>query len=327
MLWGAAVIVLGIFLLAVGFSMRTIGPGFGGRFQSLGRPLMLVGGLLIALSPIAAGFVQVPAGHRGVLTRFGSVEDRVLGEGLSLIVPFAEQVALVDVRVQPHNFKEIDASSQEYQTVKLTGTMNFHLDPGFVNDLYQKVGLDFADKVIDPAFNDFIKEVMPTYPIGEILPKRDDIRRKAIGKLSDNLVRYHIVIDDIYIANIAFSPQYTQAIEDKQTQQQRVETERQILAQREIQAQQLVAQAKGEADSAVVRALGQREANRELGESLSPEVIQWQYVQKLSDKVQVMLVPSGQQFLFDTRGLVGQAPAPPAVPSGPAPAPSPLPAR
>jgi len=29
--------------------------------------------------------------------------------------------------------------------------MNFQIDPSFVNDLYQKVGLDFADKVIDPA--------------------------------------------------------------------------------------------------------------------------------------------------------------------------------
>ena len=166
--------------------------------------------------------------------------------------------------------------------------------------------MDFADKVIDPAFEDFIKEVMPSYPIVEILPKRDEIRRRAVGKLAENLGRYHIIIDDIYIANIAFSTQYSQAIEDKQTQQQRVETERQILAQREIQAQQLVAQAKGEADSAVVRAVAQAEANRQLAASLSPQIIQWEYVKKLTDKVQVMLVPSGQGFLFDTRGLLGQ---------------------
>jgi hypothetical protein len=67
-----------------------------------------------------------------------------------------------------------------------------------------------------------------------------------------------------------------------------------------------VAQARGEADSAVVRAIGQAEANRRLGESLSPAVVQWTYVQKLTDKVQVMLVPSGQGFLFDVGGLLGQ---------------------
>ncbi len=56
--------------------------------------------------------------------------------------------------------------------------INFYIDPSFVNDLYQKLGLDFADKVIDPAFNDFVKEVVPTYPIGEILPKREEIRQR-----------------------------------------------------------------------------------------------------------------------------------------------------
>ena len=318
--------VLGILAIIAGLGLRSAPtpPGGGLEVRSFGRPLMLLGVVLLLAGPLVAALVQVPAGTRGVVTYFGSVENRVLGEGLNILIPVAEQVIIVDVRVQPHNFREIDASSQEYQTVKLTGTMNFHLDPVMVNDLYQKVGLDFADKVIDPAFNDFIKEVMPTYPIGDILPKRDEIRRKAIGKLSENLVRYHIIIDDIYIANIAFSPQYTQAIEDKQTQQQRVETERQILAQREIQAQQLVAQAKGEADSAVVRATGQAEANNRLDASLSPQIIQWQYVQKLTDKIQVMLLPSGQNFLFDVRGLVdGQtsaAAAPrPATPTTPAP--------
>jgi hypothetical protein len=59
----------------------------------------------------------------------------------------------------------------------MTGMMNFHIDPAYVNDLYQKVGLDFADKVIDPAFNDFVKEVVPTYPIGDILPKRENMMR------------------------------------------------------------------------------------------------------------------------------------------------------
>ncbi len=112
--------------------------------------------------------------------------------------------------------KEIDASSKEYQIVKMTGMMNFHIDPSFVNDLYEKVGLDFADKVIDPAFKDFVKEVVPTYPIGEILPKREEIRQRAMKKLGDNLSRYHIIVDDIYFANIRFSAEYEGAIEAKQ---------------------------------------------------------------------------------------------------------------
>jgi regulator of protease activity HflC (stomatin/prohibitin superfamily) len=193
-----------------------------------------------------------------------------MGEGLNFKVPIAERVIKVDVRVQPHPFKEIDASSKEYQMVKLTGMMNFHIDPAYVNDLYQKVGLDFADKVIDPAFNDFVKEVVPTYPIGEILPKREEIRKRAMGKLGDNLSRYHIIVDDIYFANIRFSPEYEGAIEAKQVAQQQVETQKQVLAQREIEAQQKVATAKGEAESILVVAQGQAKANEALSRSISP---------------------------------------------------------
>jgi prohibitin 1 len=225
-------------------------------------------------------FVIVPAGHRGVVLWWGSVEKRVMGEGLNFKVPIAERVIKVDVKVQPHPFKEIDASSKEYQMVKMTGMMNFHIDPSYVNDLYQKVGLDFADKVIDPAFNDFVKEVVPTYPIGEILPKREEIRKRAMLKLGDNLNRYHIIVDDIYFANIRFSPEYERAIEAKQVAQQQVETQRQVLAQREIEAQQKVATAKGEAESILVVATGQAKANDALSRSISPILVQYKGIEK-----------------------------------------------
>jgi len=236
--------------------------------------------LIIILIIVWGTFVIVPAGHRGVVLWWGSVENRIMGEGLNFKVPIAERVIKVDVKVQPHPFKEIDASSKEYQNVKMTGMMNFHIDPFFVNDLYQKVGLDFADKVIDPAFNDFVKEVVPTYPIGEILPKREEIRQRAMKKLGDNLARYHIIVDDIYFANIRFSPGYEGAIEAKQVAQQQVETQRQVLAQREIEAQQKVATAKGEAESILVVAQGQAKANDALSRSISPILVQYKSVEK-----------------------------------------------
>jgi regulator of protease activity HflC (stomatin/prohibitin superfamily) len=242
-----------------------------------------VGMLILLIFIIIVGwgtFVIVPAGHRGVALWWGSVEKRIMGEGLNFKVPIAERVIKVDVKVQPHPFKEIDASSKEYQMVKMTGMMNFHIDPAYVNDLYQKVGLDFADKVIDPAFNDFVKEVVPTYPIGEILPKREEIRKRAMAKLGDNLSRYHIIVDDIYFANIRFSPGYEGAVEAKQVAQQQVETQRQVLAQREIEAQQKVATAKGEAESILVVAQGQAKANDALSRSISPILVQYKGIEK-----------------------------------------------
>ncbi len=262
--------------------------------------------LLIIILIVGWGtFVIVPAGHRGVALWWGSVEKRIMGEGLNFKVPIAERVIKVDVRVQPHPFKEIDASSKEYQIVKMTGMMNFHIDPTYVNDLYQKVGLDFADKVIDPAFNDFVKEVVPTYPIGEILPKREEIRKRAMTKLGDNLSRYHIIVDDIYFANIRFSPEYEGAIEAKQVAQQQVETQKQVLAQLEIEAQQRVATSKGEAEAILVVAQGQAQANDALSRSITPILVQYKGIEKWNG---ILPQVSGGAVPFIDLGKMGGMP-------------------
>jgi regulator of protease activity HflC (stomatin/prohibitin superfamily) len=258
--------------------------------------------LLIIFIFFWGSFAIVPAGHRGVVLWWGSVEKRVMGEGLNFKVPIAERVIRVDVKVQPHPFKEIDAASKEYQMVKLTGMMNFHIDPSYVNDLYQKVGLDFANKVIDPAFNDFVKEVVPIYQITEILPKREDIRKRAMTKLGDNLSRYHIIVDDIYFANIRFSPEYEKAVEAKQVAQQQVETQRQVLAQREIEAHQKVATAKGEAESILVVAQGQAKANEVLSRSISPILVEYKGIEKWNG---ILPQVSGGAVPFIDIGKVG----------------------
>jgi regulator of protease activity HflC (stomatin/prohibitin superfamily) len=272
------------------------------------RNVVIIVALVVVLIIAWSTFVIVPAGHRGVALWWGSVEKRILGEGLNFMVPIAERVIKVDVKVQPHPFREIDASSKEYQNVKMTGMMNFHIDPAYVNDLYQKVGLDFADKVIDPAFNDFVKEVVPTYPIGEILPKREEIRKRAMTKLGDNLQRYHIIVDDIYFANIRFSPEYEGAIEAKQVAQQQVETQRQVLAQREIEAQQKVATAKGEAESILVVAQGQAKANDALSKSITPILVQYKGIEKWNG---ILPQVSGGAVPFIELGKMGGVPGVP----------------
>ena len=248
--------------------------------RSQPRTIGIIVVLLLLCIMLWGTFVIVPAGSRGVVLWWGSVEKRIMDEGLNFKVPMAETVIKVDVRVQPHPFREIDASSKEYQIVKMTGMMNFHIDPAFVHDLYQKVGLDFADKVIDPAFNDFVKEVVPIYPIGEILPKREEIRQTAMKKLGENLAKYHIIVDDIYFANIRFSPEYEKAIEAKQVAQQQVETQRQVLAQREIEAQQKVATAKGDAEAILVVAQEQAKANEVLSHSLTPILVSYKSIER-----------------------------------------------
>ena len=50
---------------------------------------------------------------------------------------------------------------------------------------------------------------------------------------------------------------------------------------------------------------GQAEANSLLSASLTDQILQYQYIQKLTDKITVMLLPSGNQTIFDLKGLLG----------------------
>jgi prohibitin 2 len=272
--------------------------------EGVKKAAILASFLLIVALIGSLSTIIVPAGNVGVVTAFGEVQEGTLAPGLHFRAPFINAVHLVTTRVQPHAFSEIDAASAEYQTVKLTGVMNYHIDGTFASDLYQRVGDDFAAKVLDPAFNDYIKTVVPSYGISEILGKRDEIRQRAKADLQANLSQYHIIVDDIYIANIAFSPEYEAAIEAKQVAQQQVQTEQQVLAQRTIQAQQQVATAKGNAEATIENAKGQATANKLLSDSLTPALVQYTLIQKLGPSIQTILLPTGQPFILDPNALV-----------------------
>ena len=194
--------------------------------------------------------------------------------------------------------------------------MNYHLDPAFAGTLIQNVGTDFASKIIDPAFSDYIKQVVPAYSADSnsatfILNKRDEIRQLTKQQLGDNLARYHIIVDDIYIVDIGYPQAYNDSITSKQVEQQNVQREQQILEQKRIQAQQIVVTAQGQADANRATAAGQADANQSITSSLTDELIRWQAIQKLNPNVQIMLLPEGNQFILPLPSL---APTPTPTP-------------
>jgi len=234
-----------------------------------------IGALAILLLIVYFATVKiVPAGYVGVVTNFGAVQNETLDPGLHFVTPFVQNVHQVNTQVQAHSFQEIDAASQELQTVKLTGKVNFAIDARHAADLYQNVGLDFAGKLLDPSFNDFIKTIVPTYPVNDILKNRDAIRDKTKDRLNQAVNPYGITIVAVQITDIRFSAEFEKAIEAKQVAQQQVQTQSQILEQKKIQAQQ-----------AVVDADGQAKANLILNASLTPTLVQWAEIQKWDGKL------------------------------------------
>ena len=71
-----------------------------------------------------------------------------------------------------------------------------------------------------------------------------------------------------------------------------------------------LATAKGEAEAQIERARGEAESNRLVGASLTAAILQNRYIEKLSDQIQVMLVPSDGGGLILDLGSLTPTPTP-----------------
>ena len=81
--------------------------------------------------------VVVEAGHRGVVLYVGAVENRVLGEGIHFIIPFAEAVVQLEVRTLKFQ-ADATAASNDLQEVQTTIALNYHISPNQANIIYQQ---------------------------------------------------------------------------------------------------------------------------------------------------------------------------------------------
>lgn len=252
-----------------------------------------------------ASIKPIEAGHVGVVYQFGEIVGQ-REEGLQFIAPWQE-LRRESVQVQRHQFTNITAFSQETQDVFVVATVNYSVSPNAVQNLYREVGPNWFDRLIEPRVLNFFKEETVKYPTVDVGPNREAIRTAVKNRLSEDLDQYSIQIDDLLLDNIEFSPEFKAAIEQKQIATQDALREQERVRQRQFEAQQAVETAKGEADAIRARAAGQADANRALAESLTPQVIQFQALEKLADNVQIALIPSGNGIIIDPAALLGSA--------------------
>jgi len=87
---------------------------------------------IVIIIILSESVVVVQAGHRGVVVYLGAVENRVLGEGVHFIIPFAEQVIQLEVRTLKFQ-ADASAASNDLQEVATTIALNYHIDPSKTN--------------------------------------------------------------------------------------------------------------------------------------------------------------------------------------------------
>jgi len=200
--------------------------------------------LLIFFNP----FVIVGAGERGVVLNFGAVQASVFGEGLHFRIPLVQRVIKLDVRVHKSQ-TDAESVSKDLQDTHSTIAVNYHILPDKANWVYQSLGREYKERIIDPAVQEVVKAVTARYTAVELITQREKVRAEIKELLKQRLIGYNILVDDFSIINFRFSQQFTQAIEAKQTAEQYALKAQRDLERIKIEAEQKVTQARAEAEA------------------------------------------------------------------------------
>jgi regulator of protease activity HflC (stomatin/prohibitin superfamily) len=188
-----------------------------------------------------------------VFSKIGGIQDRILDEGLRFKIPFIEDIIPVDVKIQKAQ-TDSSASSKDLQMVSSTIAVNYHVDPGKVNTVYQEIGILFKQRVIDPSVQESVKAATAQFTAEELITRREEVKEVIKANLTGRLKAFNIMVDEFNIVDFSFSKSFNDAIESKQEAEQR--------------------------EQKLTRARAEAEGQRIQRETISPMILQMRAIEK-----------------------------------------------
>ena len=231
--------------------------------------IVRIGIVVVILFLAFSSFTTIGAGERGVVfSKLGGIQDRVLDEGLQFKIPFIEDIITIDVKIHKSE-TSANGASKDLQQISATIAVNYHIDPAAVNTLYQEIGLSYKSRVIDPAVQEAMKAVTAQFTAEELITRRQEVKDQIKDNLSVRLRSFNIFVDEFNIIDFSFSDSFNQAIENKQTAEQRALQAQRDLERIKIEAEQTIAAAEAEAQS-----------QRLQRETITPTLLQLRAIEK-----------------------------------------------
>lgn len=252
--------------------------------KSTNFALYMIGGMTLLVGAILfKPFTIVNAGERGVVMSFGKVQDTILDEGIHPILPIVTSVKRLNVRVQKNDINA-RAASKDLQDVTTELAINWHIDPTKANKVYQQVGdqEQIVNGILTPAVSEVLKAATAKKNVEEILIRRTELKDEIDAQLKTRLAAYGLIVDDVSLVNFGFSPEFNKAIESKQ-----------IAEQEAKQAEFIALKAKQEAAEEINRARGQAEAQRLQRQTLTPDLLQKQAIEKWDGRFPTVMGGNG----------------------------------
>ena len=285
---------------------RSIIPGFLTTQNKL-KIVAALGTFIFIIIILAESVVIVQAGHRGVVLYLGAVENRVLGEGMHFIVPFAEQVIQLEVRTLKFQ-AEASAASNDLQEVQSVIALNYHIDPNDANAIFQQLGADYSDRIIAPTIQESVKASVAKFNAEELITKRETAKGVIADTIRNTLSQRNIVVETVFITDFKFSQAFADQIEQKVVAFQKYLTEQNNLRAIQVIANQTVVQAEAQARANIAKANGESQAIRIINEQLrqNPQYLQWQGINRWNGQLPYSLGAGGGVPFFQLPGPLQQ---------------------
>ena len=235
-----------------------------------GGLLRLIGFGIIAFVLVILLFssvTRVDTGHVGVLTLFGRVTGETLSEGIHLINPLKTNN---EMSVQTQTIKEsASVPSSEGLMMALDTSLIFHLNPDRAAEVFQKIGSDYQDKVVENQLRSAIRESTASHTANALYTGEREIVAKQIQeRISEDLAKRGITVEAVLLRDIQLPATLKASIEAKQ------QAEQEALAmnfrlQKETQ----------EAQRKRIEAAGVRDFQQIVAQGITPSLLEWKGIE------------------------------------------------
>merc|ERR1712071_731452 len=113
-----------------------------------------------------------------------------------------------------------------------------------------RLGKNYDERILPSLMNECAKAVVARYNANELLTKREvvsaDIRKDLIARAG----MFNVLLEDVAITHLSFSPEYAKAVEAKQVAQQDAERAKYVVLGAIQEKETIITKARGEAESA-----------------------------------------------------------------------------